>query len=229
MWYIYKNPMDIPILYDDDHIIAADKPVGISTIPNTKTPREESLVGILEDRFDRKMFTVHRLDKDTSGIILFAKDPETHRALNIQFENREISKKYIGIVEGRVEWDEKKISIPVSKSKIGSRKVALSSKGFEAITKVRMLKRSKDFSLVEIEPVTGKRHQIRLHLKATGHPLAIDPLYGRKEPIIMNGQTVLDRMPLHAGEITFVHPAKGEKMTIISEIPSDLSSFISLL
>lgn len=221
--------MEIPVLYDDENILAVNKPAGVSIIPNMSTPREDSLVGLLEDRFEHKMFVVHRLDKDTSGVIIFAKDPGTHRALNMQFENREVKKKYIGIVEGRVEWDEKTISIPVSKSKIGSRKVALSSKGFEAVTIVKTLKRSKDFSLVEIEPVTGKRHQIRLHLKAIGHPLAVDPLYGRKEPVRINGKAFVERLPLHALSIKFFHPEKNEKLLINADIPEDMKSFIGAL
>ncbi|MCX5749937.1 MAG: RluA family pseudouridine synthase [Candidatus Saganbacteria bacterium] len=221
--------MNIPILYEDEQIIAVDKPPRVSTIPNTSTPREESLVGMLEERFERKFFVVHRLDKDTSGVIVFALDPATHRDLNIQFEQQKVEKKYIGIVEGKTDFVEKKISIPISKSKIGSKKVALSSKGFEAITIVKTLKNLKGYSIVEIRPVTGKRHQIRLHLKAIGHPLAIDELYGRKEPIIINGKIVLDRMPLHASEISFVHPGRQEKITISSEIPQDMNGFISSL
>ncbi len=217
--------MTIDILFDDDSILAVNKPAGLSTIPNDKTPREESIVGMLEERFEINLFVVHRLDKGTSGVLLFAKTKEAHRDLNMQFEARKVSKKYLAIVEGVPKFDEKEINIPISRSKIGSKKVALASKGFEAITKIKVIERFKEYSLLEIIPVTGKRHQIRLHLKAAGHPLAVDPLYGRAEAIKIKGKVILDRMPLHAAEIGFVHPETKETVLIKAELAEDMRAF----
>lgn len=221
--------MQLKILFDDPFIIAVDKPSGISTIPNDSTDRENSLVGMVEKHCGKKIFVVHRLDKETSGIVVFAKDPDTHRFLNIEFDNRRVKKKYIGIVVGRVEFENKEISIPISKSKIHSKRVSLSSKGIEAVTIVKTLKKFKDYSVLEINPVTGRRHQIRLHLKAIGHTLAVDPLYGRKEPIVEGNNIVLNRLPLHAKEISFIHPNSKERITIESSLPEDMRRFVDML
>jgi len=229
---------DIQVIYQDGSIIAVNKPAGLTTIPSDTVAKDCALNGIVENMCGQKLFVVHRLDKDTSGVVVFAKNAESHRSINMQFDQRKIEKKYIGIVKGRVDFKEKEINIPISKSKAHSKKVALAKTGIEAITRVSLLGGFDDYSLLGIVPVTGKRHQIRLHLKAIGHPLAIDPLYGRKEPIYMSDITghkdkhdslVISRTPLHAGSISFLHPESGELISIKADIPEDMSSFLKLL
>ncbi len=229
--------MDIDILHEDDALVAVDKPSGVSTIPNNDTPRESSLVGIMERKTGQKLFVVHRLDKDTSGVVLFAKTPEAHRALSMQFEGRKVKKQYLAIVKGEPEFNEKTISIPMSKAKMHKRKAALASKGVETITMVRKINRAAPpacrqgrqcdagtnaYDIVEVEPVTGRRHQIRLHLKAIGHPLALDPIYGGPGPVKIGEGLVLNRMPLHAVSITAVHPATGKELRIEAPVPEEL-------
>ncbi len=216
------------ILYQDDHIIAINKPSGMSTIPNDKTTRELCLVGLAEKETGQKLFVVHRLDKDTSGVVVFAKTAQAHRDLSMQFEHKKVLKKYMAIVAGAVDFTKQEINIPISKSKKNSRKVALSSKGLETITDVRLLKKYEGYSVLDIYPRTGRRHQIRLHLKAIKYPLAIDALYGRPDSITVNGVT-LSRMPLHASKITFSHPDTKNEITIEAPLPSDMSEFISAL
>jgi len=216
------------ILYQDDHIIAINKPSGMSTIPNDKTIRELCLVGLAEKETGQKLFVVHRLDKDTSGVVVFAKTAQAHRDLSMQFEHKKVLKKYMAIVAGAVDFTKQEINIPISKSKKNSRKVALSSKGLETITDVRLLKKYEGYSVLDIYPRTGRRHQIRLHLKAIKYPLAIDALYGRPDSITVNGVT-LSRMPLHASKITFSHPDTKNEITIEAPLPSDMSEFISAL
>lgn len=222
--------MDINILYEDGSLIAVNKPPGMTTIPGNAQERSQSLAGAVEKHTGQKIFVVHRLDRETSGVVVFAKTAEAHRKMNIQFDNKEIGKHYLALVEGACCFEEKEINIPVSKSRSRSRKPALSSKGLEAITRVKVLKRSGGYSLIEVFPVTGKRHQIRLHLKAIGHPLAFDRLYGRKDPVPVEDITgdpedsgaELARMPLHAKSIEFMHPATGQKIKIEAGVPEDL-------
>lgn len=222
--------MDIDILYEDGSLIAVNKPAGMTTIPGNAQERSQSLAGAVEKHTGQKIFVVHRLDRETSGVVVFAKTAEDHKTMNIQFDKKEVGKHYIALVEGACCFEEKEINIPVSKSKSRSRKPALSSKGLEAITRVKVLKRSGGYSLMEVFPVTGKRHQIRLHLKAIGHPLAFDRLYGRKDPLpvsLITGDPddigrMLSRMPLHAKSIEFMHPATGQKIKIEADAPEDL-------
>ena len=212
------------ILYEDGLIIAVDKPSGVTTIPDAITPREASLVGMAEKHCGHKLFVVHRIDKETSGVVLFAKTKEAHRDLNIQFEKRKIIKEYYAVVKGVPDFKVKEVRIPISKSKVGSKKVALSKVGLDARTILKVKKQYKDHALLDVQPITGKRHQIRLHLKAIGFPLAIDPLYGDHGPV--NG---LKRLSLHARAISFFHPATHRIVKVRSELPEDISSFLKML
>lgn len=221
--------MSLQVLYEDNFIIAVNKPSGITTIPGNDQPREKSLVGMIEKYAGQKIFVVHRLDRETSGVIVFAKTPQAHKNLNLQFDRQEVVKRYAAMVEGVCGFEEKEINIPVSKSKSRSRKPALSSKGLEAITRLKVLKRYDKYSLLEVVPVTGKRHQIRLHLKAIGHPLAFDRLYGRKDPLPLSEISgdpddgiFLARMPLHAKRISFLHPETGAEISIEAPLPEEL-------
>lgn len=229
---------DIQVIYEDASLIAVNKPAGIATIPSDAVAKENALNGLAEMICGQRLFVVHRLDKGTSGVVVFAKNAGSHRSMNMQFDQRKIEKKYIAIVKGRVGFKDKEISIPISKSKIRSKKVALAKTGIEAITRASLLGCFDDYSLLGIVPVTGKRHQIRLHLKAIGHPLAVDPLYGRKEPIYvsditgqkdLSGELVISRTPLHAGSMTFVHPESGKTISVKADIPEDMSRFLKLI
>lgn len=224
--------MDLKVLYEDDFIIAVNKPSGITTIPGNDQPRSQSLAGEIEEYCGRKIFVVHRLDRETSGVIIFAKTPEAHRNINLQFDQRKVEKHYIALVEGKCIFDEKEINIPLSKSKSRSKKPALASKGIEAITRIKVFKRFANYTLLEVIPVTGRRHQIRLHLKAIGHPLAYDRLYGNKESLTMDTVTgrqgdeniVLDRMPLHSKSISFMHPDTGKMIAIVAGLLEDMAA-----
>ncbi len=213
------------IIFEDDNIIAVNKPPGVSTIPNTKTSYEESLAGMVEEHCQLKIYVVHRLDKDTSGIVLFAKNADAHRNLSMQFEERKVTKKYLGIVKGKPGFENTEVNIPISRSKIRSKKVALSSHGIPAHTKIINLGGNELYSVFAIEPVTGRRHQIRLHLKAIGHPLAIDLLYGNIEHIALKDGTFLERSPLHAMELNFCHPVDSRPVSMKAPLFEDMRSF----
>jgi len=210
------------ILFEDHQIIAVNKPAGVSTIPSQTYGKEITLVGMAEKMCGQKLFVVHRLDKDTSGVVVFAKTKEAHRDLNMQFDQRKVIKKYLAVVEGSAGFDEKTINIPISKGTKNSIKVRLARTGIEAITELKTVKRGKEISILEVSPITGRRHQIRLHLKAIGHPLLIDPVYGNPGPV-----GSLKRMPLHAASITFAHPATQEQMTIKAPLFDDMKDLIN--
>ncbi len=232
--------MEIPILYEDEFIICVNKPAKLTTIPNSFTPKKETLLGILEEKINKRLFVTHRLDKDTSGVILFSKDKTMHKFLNKAFENREVNKIYLGIVKGRVEKDTGIIKKPICEDKKSFLRMKLSKFGEPAETKYKVLERFKDYTLLEITPITGKRHQIRLHLKYINHPLAIDPLYANKEPIYLSQikknykkkgeeKPIISRLTLHALSLEFFHPFKKETLKLVAPLPKDFSYLLKAL
>lgn len=227
----------LQILHEDDSIVVVNKPSGLPTIPANNMPRRESLAGEIEELIGKKIFIVHRLDRETSGAVIFAKTPEAHKDLNMQFEQRKVMKYYLALVEGQCDFAEKEINIPLSKSKSKSGKPALASKGLEAVTRVKTLRNFESHALLEVMPLTGRRHQIRLHLKAVGHPLAFDRLYGRKEhfPLSLVTRNPKDqavavcRLPLHAYRISFAHPGTQQKLDVTAPLPEDFGSISDFL
>lgn len=165
----------------------------------------------------RKVFVVHRLDRDASGLMLFAKDADTHRRLSLMFERRQIHKKYRALVAGRVEDDGE---ISLSLREFGSGRTAVDLKGKESLTRYKVKERLRDATLLEVEPVTGRRHQIRAHLYATGHPILGDGLYGKERPV--GGAA---RLMLHAWEISFELDL-GKLLTLRCKPPVD---FVKIL
>jgi tRNA pseudouridine32 synthase/23S rRNA pseudouridine746 synthase len=200
------------ILHEDDYLIVLNKPAGQIVIPGRGANEREPLVRQVDQYLGAKAYIVHRLDKETSGVILFAKDAATHRDLNIQFERREVHKVYFAVVQGIVERDGN-IQQPIRQ--FGSGRVGIDSKGQAALTNYRVIERFKDCTLLEIVPETGRRHQIRVHLYAVGHPILGDPLYGQHRPV--GGAA---RLMLHAYEITFRHPS-GAIVTFRAEPGAD--------
>ena len=166
---------------------------------------------------------VHRLDKDTSGIMLVAKTGVAHRKLSKQLKDRAVTKRYIAVVRGIVSLDGGIINAPISHDKKDRRRMAINEEeGKEAVTYYRVLKRNKEnnFTVLEIKPKTGRTHQIRIHLSHIGHPLLGDKLY--------NGPAIegLSRQALHAASITFRHPTKNTTMEFSADLPKDIARYI---
>ncbi len=203
------------ILYSDNHILVIDKPAGIPVLPDGWEQDAPYLVKMLEEEHG-KLFIVHRLDKGTSGVMIFARDAESHRALNIQFENHEAQKTYHAIVEGNPKWDEKVTKFPLRANVGKKHRTAVDDKnGKPSETHFRVIKRYQDLALVEAKPMTGRTHQIRVHAYALGHPLLGDVLYSAQETWLIT------RPALHAQSLSLIHPVTNERIKFTASHPAD--------
>ncbi|MGA9116819.1 MAG: RluA family pseudouridine synthase [Bacteroidota bacterium] len=188
---------EITILFENEDYAAAAKPEGMATIPE-RSRTGEDLCTLLGTRLGQRLFTVHRLDKEVSGVVIFARNPAAHKHLNLQFDRREVKKQYVGLLAGAVEKESGVIDIPLRVFGSG-RTGADKRKGKPSKTYFDVLARSPDCTLVRLRPVTGRRHQIRAHCYLIGHPVAGDARYG--EP---GGGAGFPRLMLHALEIRFL-------------------------
>lgn len=215
-------PFDLPILFSDDHLLAVNKPAGLPTLPDGYDKTAPCLVNLLKQQFDR-VWVVHRLDKETSGVIIFARTAEVHRTLNIAFDSREVHKVYHAIVNGTPAWEDYMIDLPLRPD--GDRRhrtVIDRARGKPAVTRVRVLERFAQQTLIEARPATGRTHQIRVHLAAIDLPLAGDVLYG-------GTVTLIERTALHATAIDFTHPVTHEALHITAPYPPDFARTVAQL
>jgi len=211
------------ILYQDEQILAVNKPAGISVLPDGWEKDAPYLVKMLEKEHG-KIWIVHRLDKTTSGVIVFARTAEAHRALNIQFENHVADKVYHAIMEGDPKWNEKTAKFPLRANVGKKHRTAVDDKhGKPSETRYRVLKRYQAGVLVEAKPMTGRTHQVRVHAYALGHPLLGDILYSASET------DLISRPALHAYSLTITHPEMKERLTFKSEHPEDFVSALERL
>ncbi|MEM8727366.1 MAG: RluA family pseudouridine synthase [Chlamydiota bacterium] len=221
-------PEDIPlnILYEDDAVICIDKPAGMVVHPAPGHPTA-TFVNALLYRCrslpiqDLRPGIVHRLDKETSGVLLAAKTAETHKRLIEAFSRREIEKEYRAIVVGNP--GKKMIDEPIGRHPLKRKEMTVLAQGRHATTIVEPLKFSKGFSLVKAMPVTGRTHQIRVHLKSINTAVIGDPLYGS---VKLNAKLKVKRQLLHAYRLTFPHPADGKKITVEAPLPKDFNLFL---
>lgn len=211
------------IIHEDEHLIVVDKPAGLSVLPDGWEKGSQYLVKILEEQYE-KLLIVHRLDKLTSGVMVFGRDAETHRALNNQFENHEAQKTYHALIEGKPKWEEKIAKHPL-RANVGHkhRTMVDDKKGKPSETRFRVIKRYQEAALIEAKPVTGRTHQIRVHAYALGHPLIEDFLYGAKD---MYG---IPHLMLHAQSLSFVHPATKEITKFSAPRPADFEEALKII
>ena len=219
------------IIFEDSHIVIVDKPAGLPVLPDGWEKDSTYLVKLLEEKFGnpstgsgQRIFIVHRLDKITSGVMVFARDADTHRALNIQFENHQAQKVYHAIVEGNPKWEEKVARHPL-RSNVGHkhRTTVDNKNGKPSETRFRVIKRYEEAALVEAKPMTGRTHQIRVHAYALAHPLVEDVLYGAKD---MYG---IGRPMLHAQSLSFIHPATIERVKFSAPHPADFEEALKII
>lgn len=200
-------PQQLKILYKDDRCIVIDKPPGLPSVG------PKSAETILRERFP-EVRPVHRLDRDTSGCLLFARGESMRETLEKQFEERAVCKIYLAVTIGPFPEHVRKVEKPVD--------------GQPAITEFRLLRRGKEASLVEARPLTGRTHQIRLHLRAAGHPIAGDKAYATRE-ISSDLLRHLPRQMLHAWRLSWRDPVTGERKNVVAPIPADFRAAITAL
>jgi len=224
------EPENIPVqvLYEDTHLVVINKPAGMVVHPGAGV-KSGTLANALLYRWREEIAgvgdvsrpgMVHRLDKETSGILLIAKNNRTHRALQSQFESRSLSKTYIAIVKGRVEFEQGHIDKPIGHHpKIRERRaVSNAETARDAQTHYRVLRRFHYATLLEVKILTGRTHQIRVHMEHLGYPVIGDELYGTR--------LKSERLALHAAKIEFAHPTTGDIMCFKSEWPADFKAMI---
>jgi tRNA pseudouridine32 synthase/23S rRNA pseudouridine746 synthase len=226
----------VPILHRDEQLLAVDKPPGRIVIPG-RTAGERSLLEELSAEHGR-LWVVHRLDRGTSGVLVFARSAAAHRALNLAFDRGEPRKRYLALVSGAPPA-EQRIDVPIAPGRKGRMRPAPQGdpRGKPSATVVRVLERFPPrpwaggaLALVEALPETGRTHQIRVHLVHAGHPLAVDPAYGDEGPLRdAAGQILLDRTPLHAERLALAHPAGGGALVLQAPLPADLAATIAAL
>lgn len=211
------------ILYQDKQIIVLNKEAGVSVLNEGWDENALFLKQTLEKKFGR-IWVVHRIDKVTSGVIVFARNAEAHRHLNTQFEKREIDKTYHAIVEDYPEWNEYTARHSLH-ANVGRkhRTVVDKHRGKPSETAFKVIKRYQDHSMIEAKPKTGRTHQIRVHLSTSGLPIVADILYGAEE------SDLIARPALHAYELSFNHPVKKEKMTFTAPYPEDFEQLLDQL
>jgi 23S rRNA pseudouridine1911/1915/1917 synthase len=229
------------IIFFDDDIIIVNKPANYLTIPDRHDATKPSVSAFLKEKFE-EIFIVHRIDKETSGIICFARNEHAHRYISLQFEKRECEKIYLALVEGKMMSSEGTIDKPIAESQTTVGKMVIANRGKTSITKYKVLEYFNNFSLVECEILTGRMHQIRIHLQSIGYPLAIDSMYGRKGEFFLSDvkhkkfklskdagveRAIMSRSTLHAYKLTINHPTSGEKVTFFAEIPKDFDAVVS--
>jgi len=226
-------PKDIPIqvIYEDNDLLVVNKPRGMvvhpahghyqDTLVNALLYKVKDLSGI---GGELRPGIVHRLDKDTTGLLVVAKNDFSHQKLSEQLKNRTLKRVYWALCEGEIPWDEKRVELPMARHPVYRKKMAIVYGGKISITNFKVLERFKGYTLVSASLETGRTHQVRLHLSHLGFPIVGDEIYGRIDKRFgIKGQL------LHAKEISFIHPRTSERMSFSAPLPSDFERVLSLL
>ena len=221
---LQPEALPLRIVYEDDDLLVVDKAAGMAVHPSAGhsagtlvhallaySPTLSGLAG------KSRPGIVHRLDMDTSGLIMVAKNDAAHLALAKQLQDRRVEKTYVALVEGHVEPPEGMIDAPIARHPTQRRKMAVAAGGRESRTRYNVLREIDGYSLLELHPETGRTHQLRVHLASIGHPVAGDRVYGRtKRP------GPFPRQFLHAQRLVFAHPRTGQRIEVEAELPEDL-------
>lgn len=229
---------DILVKEEEEYIII-NKPVGVLSIPDRFDPNRLNIFGYLK-RIYPEIYSVHRLDKETSGILIYARTKEMHKYLSKEFEDRNVDKYYLALVNGIITDDSGLIDKKIDKDKFRPGRMIISNGGKESKTEYRVVERFNQVTLVEAKLLTGRTHQIRVHFQALGHPLLIDPDYGGKEAFYISSlkgrkfnlskyleeKPVMSRVTLHAWRLSFLLPQSGEVKTYEVEPPKDFRALV---
>ncbi len=233
------------IVYEDDNLLVVDKAAGIPVIPERVNTAAVALNRQLQNRYgkggEQAIWVVHRIDRDTSGLVLFARNPQAHRAYSGLFQEKTIQKRYLAISRGHAPDAAGEIDAPIRISQKG-RAVIDAHRGKPSLTRFYLQRQYRQYTAVWAEPETGRQHQIRIHLKSIGLPLAVDPLYGSAGPIdlsmIKRGyrykkdeapRPLISRLSLHCARLNFTDPLSGEERSFNADIPGDMRALIKSL
>ena len=239
----HNEPQEIPlpIVYEDEHLLVVDKPAGLVVHPAAGN-RDGTLVNALLHHCGGSLSgiggvarpgIVHRIDKDTSGLLVIAKHDKAHEGLAKQFASHSIDRRYLAIVSGVPRQAEGTVDAPLARSPHDRKKIAIVSagKGKRAVTHWRRLDLLRDAALVECRLETGRTHQVRVHMASIGHPLVGDPVYGRGKSVHRELLNQLDfkRQALHAAHLGFIHPVTKGRLSFDSALPSDMQELFTAL
>jgi 23S rRNA pseudouridine955/2504/2580 synthase/23S rRNA pseudouridine1911/1915/1917 synthase len=229
--------MKFDTIFENEQFIAINKPSGLLSIPD-RMGQDVSLKSILQEKFG-KIFTVHRLDKETSGIIVFAKDEITHKYLSQKFEGRDVEKYYVGLVNGLLMNKEGSIDVPIMEHPGKVYKMMTHKKGKPSLTDYKVLEEFGMYSWLQFQIHTGRTHQIRVHMQYLGNPIVCDSLYGDAKPILLSSlkrkfklskdvleeRPILSRLALHSTRLKFTNQ-QGEKFDLEAPLQKDLKALL---
>lgn len=235
-----KNKLEI--LYQDEHLLVVNKPAGLLSIPDRYIAEKPNLLHLLQQKYD-KVLTVHRLDKETSGVICYALHEGAHRHLSLQFEKHQIQKIYTVLVDGTLSNPAGIIDKRIAPHPSRSGQMMVSNKGKDALTHYRRVEQFKRFTLAEADLKTGRTHQIRVHFQSLGSPLAVDAFYGRRSALLLSEikgrayrsgkgkeeRPLLGRLSLHAQRITFTPFNQTSSLSIEAPPPKDFAATLNQL
>jgi 23S rRNA pseudouridine1911/1915/1917 synthase len=230
----------LDILAETDQFVAVNKPSGLLSIPD-RANTDLSLKGMLDQIYGR-VLTVHRLDRDTSGVIVYARDEASHQYLSRQFESRQVKKFYRGFVHGQPIHSSGSMDGPIMEHPVKKGSMIVHAKGKASLTDYQVLESFGILSFLEFEIHTGRTHQIRVHAKDLGHPIAADPTYGDGQPILLSSfkrkfklskyveeeRPILSRLALHAWKLQFIDPL-GKPWEIEAPLPKDMAALLQQL
>ncbi|MDR0400859.1 MAG: RNA pseudouridine synthase [Treponema sp.] len=248
-----KKNTPFTLIYQDDRIVAVNKAAGVAVTPDRWDPAQDRLDRLVEAVLaagSSRLWMLHRIDRDTSGLVVFAKDGETHRRLSAAFEDRRVGKRYIAVVHGRPGWEDAACDLPLIPN--GNKKhqtIVDKYRGKKSLTKFRYLGGAGNYSVLEARPETGRTHQIRVHLASLGHPVVCDPLYGSGKPVFLSSfkplwrgdpldeRPLLDRLGLHAAELVLPGPEgkaedgdcgkEGAALRLCAPLAKDMAALIN--
>jgi RluA family pseudouridine synthase len=231
----------LDVLHVDDAIIVVNKPAHLLAVPDRFDKTLPDARSMMQAKYG-EAFVVHRIDRETSGVMVFGRTAEAHRHLSLQFEHHQVGKFYHAILSGVIDADALPISIPIAPDPRRKGAMKPSARGKEAHTELTVLERFRVATYVQARLITGRQHQIRVHCAAVGHPLLVDALYGRTDRFLLSTikrkynlakdteeRPVIQRQTLHAHHLDFSHPLTNEAVSFEAPLPRDFAATLQVL
>ena len=230
----------LPVIYEDEDILAVDKPAGIPSIPERYDADAASVLDMMKTSYP-DIAPAHRIDKETSGVLLLCKTGQAFHSLSDQFSRHLVHKVYFALAAGRPEWTNAECDAGLQPDGDRRHRTVVNRDGKESLTRFTVLEKFRTCCLLEARPATGRIHQIRVHIAHLGHPVLCDPLYGTGEPLLLSSfkrsyrpaaggeKPLISRLALHSATIEFSHPSDGRSVRIEAGYPKDMASALNQL